>query len=189
MYIAGEVKVARPLRGKMTKESSNDKKKVNANSSDKDASPDSASKEWLKDYLRKVYGVKITGPKSLQKELSESGQHFASNIIVDEFAFRLLARFNDLDVAPCDGYISMAELQFAINSPRLYFDEKDKHMLEITRRYFHTIHDACQPENELDDPHEGLSRHDLEILSTSQSKACANLRKKLEQEFSAKEPA
>lgn len=171
----------------MNNESSKDKKKATA--AEQKNTSDKASKEWLKDYLKNVYGVKITGPQSLQKELSESGQHFASSVIADEFVFRLLARFNDLDVAPCDGFISMAELEFAINNPRLYFDEKDKQMLRITKRYFQVISDECGAENEVDDPHEGLSRHDLEILSTSQSKQCAALRKRLEQEFSTREPA
>src|SRR5579883_1234627 len=101
----------------------------------KDAS-EKASKEWLKDYLRNVYGVGMAGA---QIDLAKSGQQFASNIIADEFIFRLLARFNDIDVAPNDGVISMAELEYAINNPRLHFDDRDKQMLRITKRYFHLI--------------------------------------------------
>lgn len=153
----------------------------------KEEPTEKASKEWLKDYLRNVYGVAMTGA---QQDLARSGQFYASNVIADEFMFRLLARFNDLDVAPCDGFLSMAELNFAINSPRLYFDERDKLMLEITRRYFHLMHEASAEENEeKNHPQEGLSRKDLEILAMSQSKACQALRKRLEQEFAVKEPA
>jgi hypothetical protein len=141
------------------------------------------SKEWLKDYLRKVYGVKMSGAYTIQKELSESGQHIASSLVADEFVFRLLARFNDLDIAPCDGYISMAELEYGINSPRLYFDVEDMLMLKILKRYFQTIKEICAQENDNEMSHEGISRHDLEILSTSKSKHCAALRKRLKDEF------
>lgn len=151
------------------------------NASDRD------SKEWLKDYLRKVYGVKMSGAYTIQKELLESGRHIASNIVADEFLFRLLARFNDLDIAPCDGYISMAELEYGINSPRLYFDEEDMRMLRILKRYFQTIRTVCLKENENESNHEGISRHDLEVLSTSTTKQGLALRKRLEEEFAQRE--
>lgn len=124
-----------------------------------------------------------------QKELALSGQHFASNVVADEFMFRLLARFNDLDVAPCDGFLSMAEIEFAVNNPRLHFDDRDKLMLRITKRYYQHMCEVCAEENEEDDHRGGLSRRDLEILSTSQSKNCRALRQRLEQEFALKEPA
>lgn len=162
------------------------------NSSGKDgenqkSDDDKASREWLKDYLRKVYGVSMSGSRSLQQDLLDSGRADAGKIISEEFLFRLLARFNDLDVAPCDGFISMAELQFAINNPRLYFDEKDKHMLLLLKRYYQTIKETAASQEDNDSPHHGVSRQDLEVLASSDSAVCAELRKKLEAEFALKE--
>jgi hypothetical protein len=148
---------------------------------------DGHSKEWLKDYLRRVYGVRMTGSRTIQKELQESGQHEASSLVADEFLFRLLARFNDLDIAPCDGYISMAEVEYGLNSPRLYFDTDDMLMLRIIKRYFQSIREICNRENVSENRHEGISRHDLEIVSTSTSKRCLALRKRLQDEFADKE--
>ena len=149
--------------------------------------PDSESREWLKEYLRKVYGVKMSGAYTIQKELLESGRYIASNLVADEFMFRLLARFNDLDIAPCDSYISMAELEYALNSPRLHFDDDDMRLLKILKRYFRTIKNICARENENESSHDGISRHDLEVLSTSNSKQCNSLRKRLHDEFVLKE--
>lgn len=153
----------------------------NKKDADKD---DKASKEYLKDYLKKVYGVKMSGThNAITVELQQSGQHRAMKIVEDEFMFRLLARFNDLDVAPCDGFISMAEIEFAINNPRLHFEEKDNIMLRIVKRYYLPLKEAASEDPD-HSPHHGLSRKDLETVSTSPSKNCQNLRKKLQQEFS-----
>jgi hypothetical protein len=171
-------------QSKMSEQGPQKKKEPSADK--KSESSEKASKEWLKDYLRNVYGV---GMQGAQKDLAMSGQHYASNVIADEFVFRLLARFNDLDVAPCDGFLSMAEVEFAINNPRLHFDQHDKLMLAITKRYYHQILEVCSEENEEEDHREGLSRKDLEILSTSHGKSCTALRNRLEQEFAVREPA
>lgn len=151
------------------------------------ASEDDKSKEWLKDYLRRVYGVSFSGPNSLQHELSGSGQHLAAQIVADEFIFRLLARFNDLDVAPKDGYISMAELDFAINNPRLYFDQQDQRMLKLLKHYYHLISQLLLEQNQEDESRKGISRQGLELLASSELKTFSNLRAKLEQEFTNKE--
>jgi hypothetical protein len=146
-------------------------------------------REYLKDYLRSVYGVSMSGARSIRTELMDAGHHAASCLVADEFLFRLLARFNDLDIAPCDGFISMAELVHAINVPHLYFDADDLRMLHLLQRYFPAIQDICAVENTNEGPHDGVSRHDLEILSTSETKGCAALRKRLNDEFSVKERA
>lgn len=155
----------------------------------KSGSDDKASKEYLKDYLKKVYGVSISGMHSIQAELAQSGQHQAVKIVADDFLFRLLARFNDLDIAPKDGFISRAELEYACNNPRLHFDDRDKAMLQILKRYYVTVKEAAAADDPNSSPHHGISRQDLETISTSTSKDCANLRKKLEEEFAAKEAA
>jgi hypothetical protein len=166
-------------RGNMSDETAQE----NKSKAPKKGDPDNQSKEWLKDYLKGVYGVKMSGQHTIQRELLESGQHMASNLIVDDFLFRLLARFNDLDIAPCDGYISMAELEYAIRTPRLYFDADDVQMLTLLKRYFQTIKQVCMLENDIESNHDGLSRYDLELLSTSDSKNCASLRNRLKAEF------
>ncbi len=148
-----------------------------------------ASREFLKDYLKKVYGVKMSGPISLEKELADSGQHQAIGLLADEFLYRLLARFNDIDVAPCDQFISMAEIEFAINTPRLHFDAKDNLMLQILKRYYTVLQDLAANEDPDARPHHGLTRQDLELIAESNSKECQALRKKLASEFTAKEPA
>jgi len=146
-------------------------------------------REYLKEYLRSVYGVSMSGVRSIRAELFEAGQHVASCLVGDEFLFRLLARFNDLDIAPCDGFISMAELVHAINVPHLYFDSDDLRMLHLLKLYFPSIKDICAIENTNESPHDGISRYDLEILSTSESRGCAALRKRLSDEFAVKERA
>lgn len=167
----------------MTKKPSDSESQHESDGSD----DNKASKEYLKDYLKKVYGVSISGIKSIQTDLTQSGQHQAFKIVADEFIFRLLARFNDLDVAPTDGFISRAELEFACNNPRLHFDDKDKHMLQILKQYYVTVKEAAAANDPNSSPHHGISRHDLETISTSTSKSCVSLRKRLEQEFAVKE--
>ncbi len=153
-----------------------------------EGSEDKASKEYLKDYLRSVYGVSIAGRSSIQNDLTQSGQHRAVRIVSDEYLFRLLARFNDLDIAPRDGFISRAELEYACNNPRLHFDQKDKKMLDILRYYYLTIKEVAAVEHPDIPPHHGISRQDLETISTSSSVPCVKLRKRLEEEFVALEP-
>ena len=133
--------------------------------------------------------MRKSGVRSIRTELSEAGHHAASCLVGDEFLFRLLARFNDLDIAPCDGFISMAELVHAINVPHLYFDADDLRMLHLLKLYFPAIKDLCVVENTNESPHDGISRYDLEILSTSETKSCSALRKRLNEQFAAKERA
>ena len=153
-------------------------------------SDDKASKEYLKDYLKKVYGVKMSGAhNAIQVDLAQSGQHRAVEIVAEEFVFRLLARFNDLDVAPCDGFVSMAELEYAINNPRLHFDEQDNIMFRIVKRYYLAIKEVAAQNDPDSSPHHGITRQDLEIIAESTSKNCVNLRKKLQDEFTAAESA
>ena len=65
---------------------------------DKGGEDTKASKEYLKDYLKKVYGVSISGVKSIQSELAQSGQHKAVQIVAEEFFI-------------CDGVSVMNELK------------------------------------------------------------------------------
>lgn len=148
---------------------------------------DNADKEWLKDYLSRVYGVSISGPRSLQQDLSDSGYSAAARIIAEDFVFRLLARFNDLDLAPCDGFISVAEIEFALNNPRYYFDQEDAHMLRIFKHYYHLILDLAAQESGEAARNRGVSRQDLEIIGCSQNEQIVKLRRKLEEVFAAKE--
>src|SRR5476651_2424599 len=109
----------------------------------KKSAADKASKEWLKLYLTHVYNVKFTDQESLRKDLLLQGQQIAASLIADEFTVRLLARFNDLDAAPMDGYIGLAEIEQAIKVPRLHFDGKDSLMLQLLKGYYGFIKDVA----------------------------------------------
>ncbi len=154
-------------------------------SSRKDAA-DKVSKEWLKIYLTHVYGVKFTDQESLRKDLAKSGQQIAASLIADEFTVRLLARFNDLDVSPMDGHISLAEIEQAIQVPKLHFDGKDRIMLQLLKRFQQVNVTAG---NDKEPNHDRISRNDLEILSHSLGEACSMLRKRIEDEYLVSEKA
>lgn len=144
-------------------------------------------RDWPKEYFQKVYGLKSSAAQSAQNEPNKFEQHSDLSTDTNELLLRLLDRFNDLDIAPCDGFISMAEIELAINNPRYYFDENDRRMLLITKRYFNLIGQVCSKEDPERDLHEGLSRKDLEMVVSSQSQRSDRLRKHLAQEFSQPE--
>lgn len=142
---------------------------------------DKASKEWLRDYLSQIYGVSFENETKMKEDLKKSGQHISQNVIADDFVYRLLARFNDIDSNPSDGVITITEIENAIAKPQLHLDKNDVLMLQLLRKYFFSIKELSS------DGGNGVSRKDVEYLSKSLSQACTSLRALIEKEFEAKE--
>lgn len=140
---------------------------------------DKASKEWLREYLGQIYGINFTDQETVKQGLTAQGTQISNNMIGDEFAYRLMSRFNDLDFSPSDGFITMPEIEEAIVKPKLHFDAKDILMLGLLKKYFAYIKELGPSDNP------GISRADCEALSTSLGQACTALRKRIEEEFSS----
>lgn len=150
-------------------------------SNDHSKAADKASKEWLRDYLSNVYGVSFESEAKMKEDLKKSGQHITHNVIADDFVCRLTSRFNDIDSSPSDGFITITEIENAIEKPQLHLDKKDVLMLQLLRKYFFSIKELSS------DGGNGISRKDIEYLSKSLSQACTSLRALIEREFEVKE--
>ena len=142
---------------------------------------DRASKEWLKEYLTQTYGISFADPETMRKDLVEKGTQITNNMIGDEFLYRLMSRFNDLDFSPSDGFITLAEVEDAIVKPKLHFDQKDILLLGLLKKYFNICRELS-PDSPLQ-----IGRTDIEALAKSLSVGCTSLKKRIDDEMTAQE--
>ena len=146
-------------------------------SSETHKAADKSSKEWLKEYLTEVYGVNFETQESAKEGFKSSAHHIRFNMIGDDFACRLLSRFNDIDSSPSDGFITVSEINDAMANAKIHMEKKDILLLKLLKRYFYNIKELFP------DGGDGISRKDVEVLSRSLSKACTSLRELIEKEY------
>lgn len=138
---------------------------------------DKSSKEWLREYLTEVYGVNFETQELAREGFKNSANHIRFNMIGDDFACRLLSRFNDIDASPSDGFITIPEINEAMANAKIHMEKKDILLLSLLKRYFFNIKQLYP------DGGDGISRKDAEVLSRSLSKACTSLRELIEKEY------
>lgn len=63
---------------------------------------------------------------------------------------------------PKDGLVSYLEIERAISNPLLHWDEIDMSMLKLLRKYYHSLIELSDDEQERMD--QGISLHDVEEL-------------------------
>lgn len=146
----------------------------------KDAA-DNAVASWIDDYFRHVFGLSVGDCESKD---SASRTSLSAQLAGDDFAARLSARFNDLDIAPRDGVVSYVEIERAIQNPLLHWDQKDLLLVKLLRRYYNLLIELSDDERERVD--RGVSRYDVNALTSTIDESCVRIRRKLESEYEEK---
>lgn len=150
-----------------------------ATTANRERAASAAVQEWFDSYFFKIYGVSV-GNSPAHFDTADSHPQVAA----DDFVGRLYARFKDLDLAPCDGEVSLFEIDRAIENPLLHFDERDMQMLRLLRRYFGYLSELH--EDHPGQPEWGISRADIDTLATCLTGIAPKLKGKLEEEYGAK---
>ena len=122
--------------------------------------------EWIADYL----------PAEDATTAAATGEADEKN-----FVTHLLARFNELDLAPRDGQVSIFEIERAIANPLLTFTKTDLEMLKLLRRFYSALvelHDSEEGKVDF-----GITRADVSILANCMTGSGKKLRERIETEY------
>ena len=132
---------------------------------------------WMSEYLEQVFGVTLSDGDYAGQRQNEA---FAE-LETEDMAEILAARFNELDLAPKDGVVTLHEIERALANPLLHWKEKDLYMIRLLRRYYTLLVELSDDEKEVLD--RGISRHDVTALAASLTEISREIRRRMQKEF------